>query len=86
LIAESYCLNWLAQIEGRGGGGGRARRGLRRRRAGLSREEGGRKEGEGRLTSGTQLSAKGKEKKKEEGGVGWRREGFVGCWAAKPEG
>jgi hypothetical protein len=48
LIAESYCLNWLAQREGKGGEGGRAWRGLRRRRAGLSREEGGRKEGDGR--------------------------------------
>jgi hypothetical protein len=72
LIAESYCLNWLAQREREGGGGGRARRGLRRRRVGLSRGEGEERKGEkGRLTSGTQLSAKEKKRKRRRRGLAW---------------
>jgi hypothetical protein len=57
---------------------------LRRRRVGLSRGEEEERKGEkGRLTSGTQLSAKGKKRKEEGGGMGWRGEWLMGRWARK---
>jgi hypothetical protein len=76
---ESHCLNWLAQREREGGGGGRVQRGLRRHWVGLSSGEGEERKGEkGRLTSRTQPSAfAGITEKEEEGDVPLR-EGIDG--------
>jgi hypothetical protein len=83
---ESYCLNWLVQAAGEGKGDGGAQRKSRRRRAGQSRGEGEERKGEGRrLTSGTQSSARVKEKKTREAAWAGAGRGLVGRWAAGPE-
>jgi hypothetical protein len=82
LIAETYCLNWLARVRRKGRGV--AGRGGNRGGAGPAKQRRRRKEGGGEEAhQWDPVVSERKRKEKEGGGVGWHGEGLVGRRARK---